>query len=95
MKDETLNAIKLRVGVPYSTPEKDGQITSLIMAAQATLQKAGWPEASLDSDQALDAIAIQIKMGLDEDPDKMKINPMWLALIGQNRGEEETEDNSK
>lgn len=93
MKDETLNAIKLRVGVPYSTPEKDGQITSMIMAAQATLQNAGWPETSLDSDQALDAIAIQVKMGLEEDPDKMKINPMWLALIGQNR--EEIEDSIK
>ena len=81
--------VKQSLGIFYSEPSKDYEITQIISGAKAFLIGAGWPESDLADDQetalATQAITIYAKMAVNTDPTEMRMNPVLVALIAQAR----------
>lgn len=84
-----LEDVKQALGVFYTEPTKDFEISNTISGAKDFLQKAGWPSIDLADDAetptAKQAIIIYAKMSANTDPTEMKMNPMLVALIAQAR----------
>ena len=84
-----LNDVKQALGIFYSEPTKDAEISNIIAGAKAFLINAGWSSADLAADaetpEATQAIITWAKMAVNTDPAEMKMNPMLLAMIAQAR----------
>lgn len=94
-----LNDVKQALGVFYSEPIKEMEITGIINGAKAFLKQSGWPESDLVTDEegplAKQAIILYAKMAINTDPTEMRVNPMLVAMIAQARAEQPvTEDAS-
>lgn len=92
-----LSLVKSRLGIFYTDPEKDAEITQMIAGATAFLKNAGVPEAAFSTGselpEAIEAIIIYCKMAQFSDVEEMKLNPILTALTAQMRivkDEEET-----
>jgi hypothetical protein len=86
VSEKAISTIQKRIGAVYLTDDQKAYLTGMIEAAEAIMKDAGWPEADLETPKGIEAIAIYVKMSLDTDANAMKINPVWLALVGQARG---------
>lgn len=85
--------VKQALGIFYSEPTKDLEISQIIAGAKTFLASAGWPESDLADDQETDlatqAIVIYAKQAVNTDPTEMRINPMLVAMIAQARAKPE------
>lgn len=90
-----LNDVKQALGVFYSEPVKDAEISNIITGAKAFLQNAGVPSADLADDEETDLVrqmvTIYAKMAVNTDPAEMRMNPVLVAMIAQARTAPETE----
>lgn len=90
-----LNDVKQALGIFYTEPTKDYEITNIISGAKDFLLKSGWPSEDLADDAetptAKQAIIIWAKMSVNTDPTEMRMNPMLVALIAQARASKPTE----
>ena len=90
-----LNDVKQSLGIFYTEPTKDYEITNIISGAKDFLLKSGWPSEDLADDAetptAKQAIIIWAKMSVNTDPTEMRMNPMLVALIAQARASKPTE----
>lgn len=99
-----LETVKQALGIYYSEPTKDAEITRIINGAKAYFEAAGCPSADLaegdESDLAVEAIITYAKMAINTDPLELRHNPVLLAMIIQMRTvstlseSEETDENS-
>lgn len=84
-----LTDVKQALGIYYSEPTKDAEITAIINGAKAFLTGAGWPSSDLaddvETDLAKQAIIIYAKMAVNTDPNEMKMNPVLVGMIAQAR----------
>lgn len=84
-----LNQVKPRLGIFYTEPTKDAEISQMISGATAFLKNAGVPNAVVDGENvdpaALEAIVIYCKMAQNTDPVEMRMNPVLVSIIDQLR----------
>lgn len=80
-----LEQVKPRMGVFYSTPEKDAEVQGMIDAAIGYFQGAGWAVGPAPSPIAVEAVALFCKMAQSTDPGAMTNHPVLLSFIAQGR----------
>ena len=89
-----LDTVKQALGIFYTEPTKDSEISAIISGAKDFLLGAGVPSAYLADDsetpQAVQAIITYAKMAINTDPVEMRPNPMLVAMISQMRAVRET-----
>lgn len=82
-----LERIKPRLGVFYSTEEKDAEVSGMIGAAQSFLKGAGWNPSEYD-DLYVEAIVLFCKMAQSTDPALLTNHPVLISFIAQGRSGE-------
>jgi len=79
-----LNLVKSRLGIFYSDPAKDAEISQMIAGATAFLKNAGVPDEAFtpdsESPEAVEAIIIYCKMAQNTDPVELRFNPILVAI---------------
>lgn len=88
-----IDKIKPRIGVFYSTEEKDAEIQSMIDGAIAYFNNAGWVISSgSPSALAIEAIVLYCKMAQSTDPSLLTNHPVLISYIAQGRRMKEEND---
>lgn len=79
-----LEAIKIKIGIFYSDPVKDAEVSQMINAAKLYFKGAGW---DVDTPNALgiEAIALYCKMAQSTDPIVLHNHPVLISFIAQGR----------
>lgn len=87
-----LDKVKQRLGIAYSDPIKDAEITQMIAGAKAVMISGGWGIDELvineESPEAVEAIVIWCKQAQNLDSAEMDINPIFRALVANARARE-------
>lgn len=82
-----LERVKPRLGIFYSSDEKDEEVTGMINAAQAFLKNAGW-DMTEPNDLYVEAIVLFCKMAQSTDPALFTNHPVLISFIAQGRAGE-------
>lgn len=85
INESVLRKVKSRLGVYYSTPEKDAEVSQIIGEAFAFMLNAGWYGELVDDDLTIGAIVIYAKMAQQIEPNAMLHNPIFINMILQSR----------
>lgn len=80
-----LEDVKPRLGIFYSTPEKDREVSQMVASAEAYFKGAGWDVASTPGALAVEAVATWCKMAQSTDPSLLTNHPVLLSFIVQGR----------
>jgi hypothetical protein len=80
-----IEIIKLRLGIYYSTPEKDAEVQGMADAALLYFNGAGWPISETPSALEIEAIALFCKMAQSTDPALLTNHPVLTSFIVQGR----------
>ena len=84
-----IEIVKPRIGVFYTTPEKDAEIQQMINSAAAYFKGAGWDIGTLDSADlspvAVEAIILYCKMAQNTDPAALTNHPVLISFAAQGR----------
>ena len=79
-----LERVKPRLGVFYSTEEKDAEVSGMIGAAQGFFKNARWDTTEYD-DLYVEAVVLFCKMAQSTDPALLTNHPVLLSFIAQGR----------
>lgn len=86
---KTIDLVRQRLGIFYSEPAKDAELTQLIEGAVAIMKDSGWDEVELIADelspQAVEAMVLYAKMAINTDPGELSIHPVWISLLAAAR----------
>lgn len=84
-----LDTVKQALGIFYSEPTKDAEVSGIIAGVKAFMLSAGWPSADLAEDaetpEAVQAIINYAKGAINTDPAETKISPIFIAMTVQAR----------
>lgn len=93
-----LETVKQALGIFYSEPTKDAEVSGIIAGVKAFMLSAGWPSADLAEDaetpEAIQAIVNYAKGAINTDPAETKISPIFIAMTVQARTATETTEES-
>lgn len=93
-----LDDVKKRIGIYYTTAEKDAEVSTMIEGAKAFCINAGVPSAHFtagsETPEALEMTVIWCKMAANTDPLEMRVNPVLTAIIAQCRTVVSSEESS-
>lgn len=82
-----LDQVKSRIGVFYSTDEKDAEVSGMIAGATEFFKGAGWDVTTSPSPLAIEALVLYCKMAQNTDPAALMNHPVLLSFIAQGRAE--------
>ncbi len=81
-----IDKVKPRIGVFYSTTEKDAEIQSVIDGAVGYFEGAGWTiDPAVPSPTAVEAVILYCKMAQSTDPAQLTNHPVLISYIAQGR----------
>jgi len=80
-----LGKVKPRLGIFYSTPEKDAEVQGMIDAAKLYFKGAGWNIPASPDALAVEAVILYCKMAQSTDPSVLVNHPVLLSYIAQGR----------
>ncbi|WP_313292579.1 hypothetical protein [Faecalispora jeddahensis] len=81
-----IDQVKPRIGVFYSTPEKNTEVQGMIDGAVAIFRGGGWIiDPASPSPDAVEAIILYCKMAQSTDPALLTNHPVIISLIAQGR----------
>lgn len=81
-----LDSVKPRLGIFYSSVEKDTEVEGMITAATLYFKGAGWDIGDNPDALAVEAVSLFCKMAQSTDPVQMTNHPVMTAFIAQGRG---------
>lgn len=81
-----IDQVKPRIGVFYSTPEKDAEVQGMINGALGIFKGGGWViNPSSPSPEGAEAVILYCKMAQSTDPSALTNHPVIISLIAQGR----------
>lgn len=81
-----LDAVKPRIGVFYSDPQKDKEVQDMINGALGIFKEAGWNiDPASPSSNAIEAVILYCKMAQSTDPAQLTNHPVLISFIAQGR----------
>lgn len=81
-----LDDVKRRVGVLYSDPNKDRELTLMIEGARQYFAGAGWKiRPGYETPIDVEALSLYVKMAQNMDAQTLTNHPIMTAFIAQNR----------
>lgn len=81
-----IDQVKPRIGVFYSTPEKDTEVQGMINGALGIFKGGGWViDPASPSPEAVEAVILYCKMAQSTDPVQLTNHPVIISLIAQGR----------
>lgn len=81
----TLEKVKVRLGILYTDPVKDAEIAQIIDAAKIYFAGAGWEIGPAPDAMAIEAITLFCKMAQSTDPAALTNHPVMRSFIVQGR----------
>lgn len=82
---ELLDKVKPKLGVFYTDPVKDAEVSGMIEAATLYFKGAGWDIGENPSDLAVEAVALFCKMAQSTDPAQLTNHPVLISFVAQGR----------
>lgn len=83
-----IEQVKPRIGVFYSTPEKDAEVQSMVNGAVAYFKGGGWTiDPAIPSATAVEAVILYCKMAQSTDPAALTNHPVLISFTAQGRAE--------
>lgn len=83
-----IDQVKPRIGVFYSTSEKDAEVQGMIDGAVAYFSGAGWDiDSTSPSALAVEATVLYCKMAQSTDPAALTNHPVLISFLAQGRAE--------
>mgnify|MGYP000896142603 CR=1 FL=1 len=84
-----IDSVRPRIGVFYSTPEKDLEVQGMIDGALGIFRAGGWViNPASPSPEAVEAVVLYCKMAQSTDPAQLTNHPVIVSLIAQGRAED-------
>ena len=81
-----IDSVKPRIGVFYSTPEKDKEVQGMINGALGIFKGGGWViDPTSPPPEAVEAVILYCKMAQNTDPAALANHPVIISLIAQGR----------
>jgi hypothetical protein len=81
-----IDAVKPRIGVFYSTEQKDAEVQGMINGALGMFKDGGWEiDQSSPSATAIEAVILYCKMAQSTDPSQLTNHPVMISMIAQGR----------
>lgn len=81
-----IDSVKPRIGVFYSTAEKNAEVQGMIDGAVSYFQGAGWEiDPASPSPAAIEAVVLYCKMAQSTDPAQLTNHPVLISFIAQGR----------
>ena len=81
-----IDTVKPRIGIFYTTTEKDAEVQSMIDGALAYFAAAGWDiDSTSPSASAVEAVILYCKMAQSTDPAVLTNHPVLISMIEQGR----------
>ena len=81
-----IDTVRPRIGVFYSTPEKDAEVQGMINGALGIFKGGGWViDPASPSPEAVEAVILYCKMAQSTDPAMLTNHPVIISLIAQGR----------
>ena len=81
-----IDSVRPRIGVFYSTPEKDVEVQGMIDGAIAYFAGGGWViNPNSPSPLGVEAVILYCKMAQSTDPAQLANHPVLLSFVAQGR----------
>lgn len=81
-----IDSVKPRIGIFYSTPEKDAEVQGMINGALGIFKAGGWDiDPSSPSPEGTEAVILYCKMAQSTDPAQLANHPVLISFVAQGR----------